>query len=941
MYTYKKLSLAVAAMALVGCGPDTEGPKQEVDYSKLEVAPQSSESLVLAEEDALLSHIGNGLRLQAKNGASYRDYFVLDSALGGAPEPAAPSVPTSEANGGGAGFSETNVHVEGVDEADYVKYDGEHWYIATRPEYQELLITQPSPGIKVVSTDPATPNASFVSEYQFSDDWGSVGELYLVSQDESTTHVATLRSQWGDVWPMLPGFPIELAMVDVAFPAVSGGATATSQAGPATNDAAEPAVANALVADIAIWPGPQNSKVRVDLIDVADPGDPQNDWSIELDGSLIESRKVGNTLYLVTRFEPWLKGLNYEYGDLAVRTQNEEALDEISVAEVMPYYRLSGVEAPLSTDCYIQPAKQDYYGLATLIHVTAIDLTGQNPVSSECLNSNVESMSMTPTSLYLTGSYYDDEAGQDKTVVHKFDLSESGPKYAATGSVTGHFGWNSDPAFRMHEYQDQFRVVTSSWTGREGPDHYLTVLTQNGSALEMVSMLPNKDNPEPIGKPGEDVYSVRFEGDRAYIVTFQRTDPLYAIDLTDPANPKVAGELEIPGFATYMHPLGDYLFTLGNEADENGRVTGVKAELISVANDNPEVVTTLSLGGRGTSSPALQDLRAINFLSVGDDSVRIAFPISVYEEYSWAHTGIQLLEVEGLNSSAVMSDAGVMKVESREDSRTYPSYGISRSVLHDDAVFMSFSNDVFAGLWTSPDEVKGPLAEPLFFCTADFRFGLSVEVSLDGELPEGVTACDAQVNAFDGNFSEALQARTSDDPRTCTFVGAGERAGHYVIEASLEGFGGADYKVTVYEDQCHVIPEKVELTLEPFDPIACTAHLAPSIQLELFTPNNDFAECDARVYVVQKGEIYPLELLYRENGSGGATEPTPVTDDGDIALPIAPPPVCVFSGPYELPGEMTLVVEGGNFEPIEQDVFVPSDECHVKTQYFSIFPEPI
>jgi len=85
--------------------------------------------------------------------------------------------------------------------------------------------------------------------------------------------------------------------------------------------------------------------------------------------------------------------------------------------------------------------------------------------------------------------------------------------------------------------------------------------------------------------PGEQIYAVRYFGDTAYVVTFRQTDPLYTVDLSDPAAPKVTGELKITGYSAYLHPAGDgRLIGVGQEADETGGVQGAQVSLFDVSN---------------------------------------------------------------------------------------------------------------------------------------------------------------------------------------------------------------------------------------------------------------------------------------------------------------------------------------------------------------------
>jgi hypothetical protein len=134
-------------------------------------------------------------------------------------------------------------------------------------------------------------------------------------------------------------------------------------------------------------------------------------------------------------------------------------------------------------------------------------------------------------------------------------------------------GWVND-RFSMSDYEGYLRIGTTrgGWWG-EGISNQLAVLSEGDGKLVERGKLTG------LGQ-GERIYSMRFDRDRGYMVTFRRTDPLFTLDLRDPANPRVAGELEVNGFSTYMHLLGtDRLLTIGRSADATGRVTGNKLQL--------------------------------------------------------------------------------------------------------------------------------------------------------------------------------------------------------------------------------------------------------------------------------------------------------------------------------------------------------------------------
>ena len=162
--------------------------------------------------------------------------------------------------------------------------------------------------------------------------------------------------------------------------------------------------------------------------------------------------------------------------------------------------------------------------------------------------------------------------------------------------MDGYLSGGSNVDFRINEFQGYLRLVTTSWTEQEEDrwDHRLYVLKKSSGEpkMETVAVLPNTTHPDPIGKPNEDLYGVRFLGEKLYLVTFERIDPLYVIDLSDPIDPQISGELEVKGFSDFLHPVNENLL-LGLGADEEGLV---KLELFNVESiDAPYSLGSVSL----------------------------------------------------------------------------------------------------------------------------------------------------------------------------------------------------------------------------------------------------------------------------------------------------------------------------------------------------------
>jgi hypothetical protein len=166
------------------------------------------------------------------------------------------------------------------------------------------------------------------------------------------------------------------------------------------------------------------------------------------------------------------------------------------------------------------------------------------------------------------------------TAIHQFDVSQPGPpRHVASGSVAG----TLLNQYSLSEHQGHLRVATTSADAPGIPEQApatqssVTVLKRDGATLVEVGRL------DGLGL-GERIHSVRFVGPVGYVVTFRQVDPLYTLDLSDPARPRKVGELKITGYSAYLHPAGDgKLIGVGQEATEQGRVTGTQVSLFDVS----------------------------------------------------------------------------------------------------------------------------------------------------------------------------------------------------------------------------------------------------------------------------------------------------------------------------------------------------------------------
>lgn len=258
------------------------------------------------------------------------------------------------------------------------------------------------------------------------------------------------------------------------------------------------------------------------------------------------------------------------------------------------------------------------------------------------------------TSTYYDYAYYNQYANTDdtgtfnwdefyKTSIRKFRILEDGSvAYVGSTKVLGFVGGQ----YWMDEYDGYFRVITSTpaWvpniSNRTIYKHRLYVLKENEliDSLDTISVLDKGIGKPAVTKTGlrndvteEQVKSVRFNGPKAHVVTFLQTDPLYTIDLSNPAFPVITNAIEEPGFSTYLHPWGeDYLVGIGNMATSSGMVTGIKLSVYDTNTLEPLQTYEIPYNLNGYSysySEALFDPKAI---LVDSEKQIFAFAISTY-----------------------------------------------------------------------------------------------------------------------------------------------------------------------------------------------------------------------------------------------------------------------------------------------------------------------
>ena len=366
---------------------------------------------------------------------------------------------------------------------------------------------------------------------------------------------------------------------------------------------------------------PQNSgqEIVVSLFDVADPAAPVLLERQHLEGSLVAARASGGTARLVLTSQlatrlPFVNPSMFGYTTERALAENQRIVKQTPIADWMPRTFREGSDGSYSAvatalDCSAVAAPSEFAGLG-ITWVASIDLADSGNSTSQAstvrASAGVVSQSGTvyqsASNLYLATVPWDvwypasasstAPSSPPPTYIHQFTLGTDGSvKYLASGEVTGQL-LNQ---FAMSELDGDLRVATTvnDWSGSGANESFVKVLRPQGDQLVEVGSLGG------LGK-GEQIYAVRFLGTQAYVVTFKQVDPLYVVDLAEPTAPRLAGELKIPGYSAYLHPVGDgLLLGVGQSATEEGRVQGTQLSLFDVRDPaNPVQVSTLLLGGR-------------------------------------------------------------------------------------------------------------------------------------------------------------------------------------------------------------------------------------------------------------------------------------------------------------------------------------------------------
>ncbi|HEY7272081.1 MAG TPA: beta-propeller domain-containing protein [Actinoplanes sp.] len=316
------------------------------------------------------------------------------------------------------------------------------------------------------------------------------------------------------------------------------------------------------------------------LVDLA--GTPRVISRYRGEGTLVDARQTGSTARVVLRSTPRIKfpELPNVSNENARTTANRAAVKRAPADAWLPSWSVTtgGVTEQGTVGCDRVSRPTDYSASAMLTILTfdlgAASLDNGDPMS---IVADGDTVYGTGTSLYVANDQrwrlemMPQRSFRQSTEIYRFDTTGSrAPTLTASGSVPG---WLVNQ-YALSEWDGYVRVAT---TDDRAGSSAVRVLSPRGRDLVQVGVVNG------LGK-GERIYSVRFVGPRGYVVTFKQTDPLYAVDLSDPAKPRVTGELKITGYSAHLQPVGDgRLVGIGQEASTQGRIQGTQVSLFDVS----------------------------------------------------------------------------------------------------------------------------------------------------------------------------------------------------------------------------------------------------------------------------------------------------------------------------------------------------------------------
>ena len=572
---------------------------------------------------------------------------IAEEVIPGTGSSSSPAADAGKAQGM-SDYSMTNIQIQGVDEADIIKNDGEYIYCIVNSSLYVLDVRDPR-NMKVA--------AVIADDFTLTENYVNYLDLFYDSSSKTLSVISNSYS---------------CKNTDVIYPEsdISGIKT-----GIKTGIAAEPY--------ITMYPYQEYTKLQT--YDVSDAYSPKEIRTFYQDGYYLSSRRINDTIYLITSQSLWYDSTLSPEELMPSTSDGKDSWNAIPAQDIF-------IVNPDYADTFTIVSAVDARDISTAAKTQAV--IGQGSV-----------VYASTDTLYITASVWDEaiyqtyqenftsvkgntngnaavSASDDvyKTKILSFSITGGTLKAKASGTVNG----TLLNQYSMDEYQGNLRIaaVSGGWTSETSNNIY--VLDGN---LDPVSSLTGL-------APGESIYSARFAGNRIYLVTYQQVDPFFVIDASDPARLTVLGKLKIPGYSNYLQMLGDNLvLAIGNTTYTNGGSVipaGLKIAVFDVTDPtDPILKSSLIYGDSYGSSEVQYNPKALLLNQThGLIGLPVCFDLpsgSFGTEYI---NGYLLLRYDAKGN---LTHDYLFK-----DIETFMSYGVCRGITISDTVFLVGYNEVLA-----------------------------------------------------------------------------------------------------------------------------------------------------------------------------------------------------------------------------------------------------
>ena len=548
----------------------------------------------------------------SKDDTSHKNYFSFDGFFGSKDEMAAAESAPGAQNGAAAdastrqgSYGETNVQVKGIDEPDVMKNDGKYLYTVSNNEVNIYSIL-PADSMKLASSvkfanstgKSEYPNALFVK-----------GDLLVVFSTENTYIPYDKTTQQ-------PGETKPDETVSAAEPGSGQNSPGSEDVGSVEPQSAAQApdeqVKNSAPDIDYYYRGYYDSRSAsvCTIYNISNREAPKQIKRMTQDGSFISARLIGSELYVLSSYyvniyaQTNLENICIPAVAVDGKSENIPAADISITKNPEPSYLVvCGINLD---DLNAEPDKKAVLGGGSEAYCTADSLFASRTV-------------------YAGGSQTRDWGGDIAVIANNYSYSTEIYRFAIGGGKvefknSGKVNGQILNQFSMDEYNGYFRIATTSGDWNETSSNVFVL----NDKLEVVGKVENI-------APKERIFAVRFMGETAYVVTFEQTDPLFVLNLSDPKAPKIIGELKLPGFSSYLHPVTDTLLLgIGQNGNESGTTPGIKLSLFDVSDPaNPKEIDKLVIEGN-CSSEAMNNHKAF---MVYPEKGLFGIPVLKYNNY--------------------------------------------------------------------------------------------------------------------------------------------------------------------------------------------------------------------------------------------------------------------------------------------------------------------